>query len=351
MADVNIKVYHTDSSGDLLEPQPLLVSQGAFENKQLHSNNQTDAEYTATNVTPSQDQTGLDGKPNNACKLVATGANGTVIGSAITAASGTHAIAVYLQRETGSGDIDLTLDNGSTWTTVPVTAAMNRFLLDQAALTNPQMGTRIVTDTDAVIVGNDECYLNTTAEELKLLNGPIYTTSASVAIDAVRPTFDTENHVNSSGQYSGYFYFDGPDTAVISIAGVPVLYVTSDNCILADGTDTTSLACIVGVNHFVVTYNAAAATMGLYLNGAWATAATYDGSFGLGAVTFGANTREIKRAGGGDAEAEFQEQAIKVMRSDGTEVYVSRSVLNSDGVPFEVSKTVLDKDGNEFEVQ
>ncbi len=79
--------------------------------------------------------------------------------------------------------------------------------------------------------------------------------------------------------------------------------------------------------------------------------AKYSGSFGLGAVTFGANTREIKRAGGGDAEAEFQEQSFKVMRSDGTEVYVSRSVLNSDGVPFEVSKTVLDKDGNEVEVQ
>lgn len=87
-----------------------------------------------------------------ATTLTASAGNGTAIAaSAITSASQLHVLRVQMSRITGSGNIQLTLDNGGTWTTVTLTTTDQIFTISQT-LANPQPGVRIVTSADAINV-------------------------------------------------------------------------------------------------------------------------------------------------------------------------------------------------------
>ena len=141
----------TEASGIPLDPLPQVVDQGALTNSQIYSNDLTTIEWTATDVTVGdQDVDGITGEPNTACTLTATAANGTVIANAVTKASATQATKWYLKRKTGTGDIELSVDGGTTWQTVTVTDEFIPFAMDQAAVTDPEIGIRIVVNTDAV---------------------------------------------------------------------------------------------------------------------------------------------------------------------------------------------------------
>jgi len=127
-----------------------LLSEEARTNLCLYSEDLSNAAWVASNVTKGGDSvTAPDGAANTAVRLTASDANGTVLQS-ITSASANRSYAVYIKRVTGTGDIDLTVDGGSTWTTVTLTASWQRFDIQQTSVTNPQVGVRIVTDTDAI---------------------------------------------------------------------------------------------------------------------------------------------------------------------------------------------------------
>lgn len=115
----------------------------------LQSNDGTNAAWTKTTCSAAKTATGPDGVINSATTLTATAGNGTCLQS-ITSASATRAMGIWLKRRTGTGNIDLTVDNGATWSTKTITSSWARYFITQAAVTNPIYGVRIVTNGDEV---------------------------------------------------------------------------------------------------------------------------------------------------------------------------------------------------------
>ncbi len=128
----------------------LLVEESRV-NVVLWSRDMTNVAWTKTNCTAALDQTGNDGTVNGASSLLATGANATCL-QAITLASSARFQSVWAKRLVGSGTINMTLDNGVTWTPIVLTAAWQQLTVPTQTLANPTVGFRIVTNGDKIAV-------------------------------------------------------------------------------------------------------------------------------------------------------------------------------------------------------
>lgn len=131
-----------------------LLTEPAATNLALQANDFTSASWTKTGgggISAAKTATGPDGVANSASTLTASGADGTAL-QAITSASSARVTSVWMKRRTGTGDIDLTQDNGSTWTTQAVTSTWTRFELATVTSANPTVGIRIVTSGDQIDV-------------------------------------------------------------------------------------------------------------------------------------------------------------------------------------------------------
>lgn len=128
-----------------------LLTETSFSIHTLWNRDFTNAVWNKTSMTATKDQTGIDGVANSASRLTATGANATVIQN-VTSASSTRLLHLYVKRITGAGTIQVTSDNGATWTTIAVTGAWARVTGLAQTLTNPQCGIRIVTNGDEIAV-------------------------------------------------------------------------------------------------------------------------------------------------------------------------------------------------------
>lgn len=172
-----------DESGNLLG---LLIEESRT-NLGLHSNDLTNAAWTKSNTTAGKTSTGPDGVANSASRLTASAGNGTCLQS-VTSGSATRAYSVWLKRITGTGNIQLTVDNGGTWTTKTITADWTRVDISQAAVTNPIFGIRIVTSADAIDVWCNQL------ESAAFPSSAIPTTTGSVtrAVDACSRTLGVE---------------------------------------------------------------------------------------------------------------------------------------------------------------
>ena len=107
------------------------------------------SDWTASNVTVGDDEVaGPDGN-TTAESLTASAGNGTLIQDLGVIGSAATTFSIWLKRKTGTQDIELTLDGGAGWTMVVVTSTWTRFEITQT-LANPDIGIRIVLDTDAV---------------------------------------------------------------------------------------------------------------------------------------------------------------------------------------------------------
>ena len=127
-----------------------LLVEEARTNICLYSEDLSNAAWVVSNITKGSDSvTAPDGAANTAVRLTASAANGTCL-QTITSVIDDYVYSVYMKRVTGTGDIDLTLDNGTTWTTKTLTSSWQRFDIVDASETNPVIGVRIVTDTDAI---------------------------------------------------------------------------------------------------------------------------------------------------------------------------------------------------------
>lgn len=151
--------------------QGLLIEGGAT-NEALQSRDLTNASWTKVNVTALKDQTGIDGVASSASKITASAGNGTCL-QAVTSTSSVRVLSAYVKRLVGSGNIQMTMDNGSTWTTVTVTANWTRVAVPSQTLTNPTIGFRIVTSGDSIAV---DCVQE---EKRAVPTSPIPTTSAA----------------------------------------------------------------------------------------------------------------------------------------------------------------------------
>lgn len=120
-----------------------------------------DAVWVPTNITKGSDSvTDPTGTANTNVRLTASAANGTLL-QTVTSAIDDYSYAVFIRRATGTGDIDLTVDNGVTWTTQALTPGWNRFDVSDASETNPVFGVRIVTSGDAIDFWGSDLNKNT----------------------------------------------------------------------------------------------------------------------------------------------------------------------------------------------
>lgn len=161
--------YHNET----LAYRGLLLEQ-ARTNSVLWCRDFTNAAWVKSNVTAAKDQTGIDGSANSASSLTATAGNGTCLQS-ITASSASTFTSVFIKRITGTGTIEMTMDNGTTWTPATVTSSWTRVTIPHATLANPVCGFRIVTSGDAVAVD----YMQVERGG-SVFTSPIATTSATV---------------------------------------------------------------------------------------------------------------------------------------------------------------------------
>lgn len=149
-ANVPRTEWATDPASGLSRLYLLLENAGAT-NVVLWNRDMTNAAWTKTNMTAAKDQTGADGAASAASSLLATAGNATCL-QAITLASSARFQSVYAKRLVGSGTIQMTMDNGSTWTTIALTTAYQRLNIPTQTLANPTVGFRIVTNGDKIAV-------------------------------------------------------------------------------------------------------------------------------------------------------------------------------------------------------
>lgn len=142
-------------------------------NLALWNRDLTNAAWVKTNGMAAKDQAGLDGAANSASSFTATSANATSMQS-ITSASAARVTSFFLKRIAGTGTVNITQDNGGTWTAVTLTSVYQRFQVTATAA-DPVIGIRIVTSGDAVAL--DFAQHETPATSA---SSPILTTTAAV---------------------------------------------------------------------------------------------------------------------------------------------------------------------------
>lgn len=142
-------------------------------NLALWNRDLTNAAWVSANGTPLKDQIGLDGVANSASSFTATAGNATCLQS-ITSASAARVTSFYLKRLTGTGAVEITQNNGTTWTAVTLTSSWQRFQVT-ATTANPVIGIRVVTSGDSVAL--DFAQHETPAT---VASSPIATTTTAV---------------------------------------------------------------------------------------------------------------------------------------------------------------------------
>jgi hypothetical protein len=128
-----------------------LLIEDARTNVVLWNRDLSNAAWIKTNITAAKDQTGVDGGANAASSLLATAANGTAL-QAITLASAAAFQSAYVKRLIGTGTINMTMDNGATWTVIAPTSNWTLLSIPTQTLANPTVGFRIVTNGDKIAV-------------------------------------------------------------------------------------------------------------------------------------------------------------------------------------------------------
>ena len=234
-----------------------------------------DATWVASNITV-DDQVATVVAPDGgaagatADRLTASADNGTLLQS-ITSAAATRNFAVYMKRVTGTGAVSLTVDNGATWVEKTLTTSWARYDMTQAAVTNPVIGFKLATNTDAIDVWQADLVSASVA------TSPILTTTAAVTRAARYTTIagselGTDFHVDANVKNLGTeMWFVGDPTS-----GAGLYKNASDQVVYTDGTDTlTSTTTMTANTPAIIGVHQGTDGATLYVNGtAEATDAT-----------------------------------------------------------------------------
>jgi hypothetical protein len=179
----------------------------------------TNAAWTSTNVTAVKDQTGIDGVANSASRITATAGNGTCL-QAITLASSARFQTAWVKRLVGSGVVNMTMNNGSTWTVISPTASWTRVSIPTATLANPTVGFRLVTSGDSIAVDFVQ------NENGAFATSEIGTTTASVPRSADSAFMTGTNFSNWYNTSEGTFVIDYTPKTVGSASVATVIMAT-----------------------------------------------------------------------------------------------------------------------------
>ncbi len=221
-----------------------LLMEGAHTSLALQARDLGTASWTKSSMTCTLDAVGRDGTASSASTCTASGANGTVL-QGLTVAAATRTTSFSIKRVTGSGNVDITRDNGSTWTTLTsaqcydpgtrVATAINsasfvRCWLASSVL-NPTIGLRLVTNGDSVVVdvAGDTDSAFPVSE--------IITTTTSVAQAA-----DDASAANPTG----FSNTEGCEGGTVRIPGVAVVIVATNGVVGRQLTFADTTTAVVG---------------------------------------------------------------------------------------------------------
>lgn len=149
-----LKIEASNNTARFTHDPATLVSRGvmserASTNHALWCRDGTNAAWVKSNITPVKDATGLDGVGNSATTLTATAGNGTML-QTVTIASAAFTTSFWVKRKTGTGNIDITDNNGANWTTLTgLSSSWTRHRITRTQA-NPIFGFRIVTSGDEI---------------------------------------------------------------------------------------------------------------------------------------------------------------------------------------------------------
>lgn len=204
--------FDTDADGILDAPSALL--EPTAQNIGLWARDLTQASWVNSNTTDALTQTGIDGTANSASLITATAGNGTIL-QTLASGSASRMYSAFVKRVTGTGTVNMTLDNGATWTAIVPTNSWKRFSIPTQVFTNPIIGFRLVTNTDAIAVD----YSNLVST--KLLTSPIATTTIAVTRNADSLTGSFPYRPRSMTLYAKYVceHIDSGADAVIMQVG------------------------------------------------------------------------------------------------------------------------------------
>lgn len=253
----------TKSDGTVLvmtTNQPALETNGVHVeapgvNSILQSRDLSNASWTKSSMTCAKTATGTDAVSSSASTCTASGSNATVLQTVTTAATG-RASSLYLRRNAGTGTVNVTRDNGATWTAVALTSTWQRFgafhngvAALQGSVLNPTIGVQLVTSGDAVDV--DRVQDEVGAFE----TSPIDTTTTAVTRNATAISFARPAALAGDvGCVQADVWQDGPSAGganrVISFSAAgrsPLVQQTVTQTLFFDNTNTYFL------NHSTVT--------------------------------------------------------------------------------------------------
>lgn len=229
-----------------------LICEGARENRCLHSQDFTNAAWVSGGggiaVTPNT-AIAPDGT-TTADTLTASGANGTLIQDLGVVASAAKAGAMYLKRKTGTGNIDLTMDGGSTWATQTINSTTWTRCEKQQTVADEDFGIRIVTSGDAVYAWQADVQTGA------FISSPIPTTTAAVTRNADVDSYPTAGNIlAAAGTIALTFTPIHAPSGTIALWGT---YVDADNytAILHDATNLIFRKRIAATNYDATIANA-----------------------------------------------------------------------------------------------
>lgn len=263
------------------------VSEIARTNVVLRNRDLTNAVWTKSNCTAAKDQTGIDGVTNSASSLTATAGNGTCL-QTTSVSSSSRRQSAFVKRLIGSGNIDMTTDNGSTWTTLTVTSGWTQVQIPTQTLANPTVGFRIVTSGDAVAI---DMVQNESAALIDGMSTPIDTAAAAVTrnIDILTLPIASMPFYNAA---QGTLFGEAVFTSRAAVGAQSLASLndaTNSNRIAIRNSNTTSLTGIISN----------AASLDANLGNTVAAA----GAVNRAAMSFAVNSILLSVCGGGNAAA------------------------------------------------
>jgi len=235
--------------------------------------------------------------------FTASAANGTIIHDPYVSASGVHSGGVFIKRKTGTGDIEVTIDGGTTWVDVTSQVAGDSgWHLCQTTLptvTDPEFGVRLATSGDAVYLDwaqLDDGFARVSSHPIKGgVTLPAQSFIAADAADVGKLVKDKQGYVIVECQLL-------PDDLGLLYGKIVNRNAFVDNTEMLQLVPSTGLKSVdLGGNHLTVSSGAFSglskvasywwdANKQLSMNGSSSPVGTYSGSWGSDLMAIGGKT-------------------------------------------------------------
>lgn len=270
----------TEATGAAISSATLLGyhAEGARTNLVLQSQ-VAGTTWAVTNVTVGANTLAAPDGTTTADTLTATAGNGTWL-QGVTVASAVKTFSIWLRRKTGTGNIDMTLDNGTGWTTKTISSSWARYEITQT-LANPTVGIRIVTSGDEVYVWGAQL-----EDGVSFASSYIPTTTVAVARNTDALTYVTLSNLSGTiGTAFAEAQYVGLETinCLIGLGGAGgfALFSTATNTVgvndVATNTTTTGSGSLFTIATRKVASAWGGATKSVSKDGAAAASGSFDG--------------------------------------------------------------------------